>query len=314
MAFTGTRTLTDRSILNSLLYKLDAGLGAAWYGGITRRVVSDQPNGETHGWLGGVPGMTERKGDPKFDKLQGNTFFIRNVPFHTGLLIPREDWLFQRFGQIDQRINDLVVPALNHPGELILSAIAAGESTNCYDGQYFFDTDHLEGASGTQSNDLTYAKAGTNPTAAEVKAAILAAIAAMWAFKDDKGQYCNLGATRFMVGAPAALMPTVLEVLGVTTQVGGNTAILNANNAAFQLTPQILPSITGNKLYVFRQHEANMGSAFIHQVLIPSEPVALGIDSEHCKLTGNLLYKIEGTYNVGFGRWQDASLTTFTGP
>lgn len=314
MAFAGTRTLTERSILNSLLYKLDTGLGAGWHSPITRRVTSDQPNGETHGWLGGVPGMTERKGDPNFGKLQANTFFIRNVPFHTGLLIPREDWLFQRVGAIDQRINDLIVPAINHPGELVLSLINAGESTACYDGQYFFDTDHSEGSSGTQDNDLTYAKAGTNPTAAEVKGAILAAIAAMWGFKDDKGQYCNLNATQFMVGGNAALVTTILEVLGVTTQVGGNTAILNANNTAFQLTPQILPGASANKLYVFRKHAPDMGSAFVHQVLIPSAPVVLGIDSEYCKLNGNLLFKVEGTYNVGYGRWQDACLTTFTGP
>ena len=51
---------------------------------------------------------------------------------------------------------------------LINAALLAGESTVCFDGQYFFDTDHSEGDSGSQSNDITFdiSDAGSGGTAA----------------------------------------------------------------------------------------------------------------------------------------------------
>lgn len=314
MAINGVRKLTERGTLNTLLYTLEQGLGPTWYNPITRKVMSDSPNGETHGWIGGVPAMQQRKGDPQFAKMLAPTFYIPNIPFTTGITIPKEDWIKDRFGVVQAQIAGLSIPALEHPGELVISALLAAESTNCYDGQFFFDTDHSEGSSGTQDNDLTYAKAGTLPTVAEMKAAILKAISAMWTFKDDKGRYCNLSAKRFMVGVSAANMMTLLELIGVTIQLGGTTGILNGNNEAFQIVPQLIPGAADTKVYVIRMREPDMGSAFVHQILLPSEPIVLGLESEYCKLNGNLLFQVQGTYNVGYGRWQDACLVTFTGP
>ena len=310
MSFNGTRKLTERSIIGLMLGELGNGLGTSWFSEIVARIQSNQPDGENAGWLGGSPKMTEQKGD----KLQANLQFIRNIPFQAGILVPKNDWLFEKWGSIERAVMRMSEQAVNHPGELILSAILNGTSTACYDGQYYYDTDHLEGSSGTQSNSITYAKAAAAPTVAEVKGAITAAIAALWAFKDDKGNYVNLNATKFQIGAGAALMPTVLETLGITTYVGGATGILNANNQAFQLVPQILPGQTANTLTVTRMRGADKGEAFILQTLMPTAPVVLGIDSEYCKQNGNLLFKVEGTYNVGYGRWQDSVLQTFTGP
>ena len=41
-----------------------------------------------------------------------------------------------------------------HYASLLSTLIVNGATTVCYDGQYFFDTDHSEGASGTQSNKI----------------------------------------------------------------------------------------------------------------------------------------------------------------
>ena len=58
-------------------------------------------------------------------------------------------------GQIDIRIREQVQRAQAHWAKLLSDLIIAAESTVCYDGQYFFDTDHSEGDSGTQDNDLS---------------------------------------------------------------------------------------------------------------------------------------------------------------
>ena len=40
------------------------------------------------------------------------------------------------------RYTPLATEAMYHPDQLFFEALVAGESTACFDGQYFFDTDH----------------------------------------------------------------------------------------------------------------------------------------------------------------------------
>lgn len=313
MAFKDIKNLTSRAVMAEMLYQMERQGPANWYAPFTFRAESNQPDGETHAWLGGFPGMTERKGDPQFGGLIAPEFFIKNVPFQAGVSIKKEHWLFQKLGLIEKRINEGVEVALDHPGLLIQQAIAAAESTNCYDGQFFFDTDHSEGSSGTQNNDITLAKAGTLPTASEMQAAILKAIGQMLGFKDDKGNQVNMQARSFTVCAPTSLMGPLIQAIDQVLIGGGDSNVL-AQGKRFTLIPQLLPSWSGNKIAVFRNREPLMGSAFIHQILLNPEPVILDVNSEYCRLKGEILFKIEGTYNVGYGRWQDSCLVTFTGP
>ena len=61
-------------------------------------------------------------------------------------------------------------------GQLAVHAHHRRQSTACYDGQFFFDTDHAEGDSGTQSNDITNDIVTTTaPTASELQTSILLA-------------------------------------------------------------------------------------------------------------------------------------------
>jgi phage major head subunit gpT-like protein len=67
-----------------------------------------------------------------------------------------------------------------------------GASSTCFDGQYFFDTDHAWGNSGTQSNSITSTVVSTSaPTVAEVKTAIRKMVKTMLAFKNDQGKLYN---------------------------------------------------------------------------------------------------------------------------
>lgn len=314
MPLTGTSKITERAVVATLLYDLSQGLGTMWHDPFTRIVQSNQPDGETHAWLGGISGMTERKGDPQFDKIAALTFFVRNVPFHMGIKVTREDWLYQKSGQIASRVNQMVPKALQHPGTLILSALANAESAPCVDGKYYFAADHVEGSSGTQSNALTVTKAGTLPTVDELSKAINTGIAGLWALKDDKGEYCNLDARDFTVGAPVTLMPLLLQTLGITIRPGSSATVIDPNNGAYRLTPQILPGVTGNKIVLMVNRPGGMGSAFVQQILEAPQPYSLGLESEYCKLNNALLFGIKGTYNIAYGRWQDAMQVTFTGP
>ena len=111
-----------------------------------------------------------------------------------------------------------------HWAMLLSDLIGAGASRTCYDGQYFFDTDHQEGDSGVQSNKVSVdisalpaEKHGsvTKPSPEEMELCILEAVTSILSFKDDQGQPLNEGANEFLVMLPTTLM------------TAGNAAITN---------------------------------------------------------------------------------------
>jgi len=100
----------------------------------------------------------------------------------------------------------------------LTTLIVNGASSVCYDGQYFFDNDHSEGDSGTQSNALSGAAAtGTQPTAAEAEAALMACVAAILGYKDDQGEPMNEDAKAFRIMVPTVYLAPFAAVLGATT-------------------------------------------------------------------------------------------------
>ena len=70
----------------------------------------------------------------------------------------------------EQRIREMAQNAARLTYNLISDLIKGGAAAKCYDSQFFFDTDHSEGDSGTQSNKLT----GTGTSAARRSARRLA--------------------------------------------------------------------------------------------------------------------------------------------
>ena len=153
------------------------------------RVQSDQAL-ETYPWLGNAPAMREFIGGRTPKELRENSFTISNKDYEGSIRIQSEGHAArQSSGMIQIRINQLADRALDHPAKLLSSLIISGESTACYDGQYFFDTDHAEGDSGSQSNDITSgATSTTAPTVAEFSAAVMKTIGQIYSIKDDRGE------------------------------------------------------------------------------------------------------------------------------
>jgi phage major head subunit gpT-like protein len=182
-----------------------------------------------------------------------------------------------------------------------------GESTACFDGQFFYDTDHVWGNSGTQSNDITSTVASTSaPTVAEVKTAIRKMIRSMLAFKNDQGKLYN----RPTVGrlndltllVPLALRDLVYDALE-------SELISNSSNVVVD-RPQIVssPYLTSDvKLYLFKTGEAV--KPFVFQRRAPLTRMMKGIDDLETK---DVKFMAEARYNVGYFAWWTSILCTLT--
>lgn len=108
-----------------------------------------------YAFLGYFPKMREWVGDRVFKNMQTSKYELANKLFEMSIAVPKtkvDDATFPIFTPAVQMMGD---SAARLPEELVFAALAAGASSTCYDGQYFFDTDHpviVDGVAGTASN------------------------------------------------------------------------------------------------------------------------------------------------------------------
>lgn len=302
--------ITTRGVRGMILARLDTG-STSWVTALAMKMTSDQAT-ETYAWLGNSPALREFIGGRTPAELRENSFQISNKDYEGSITIKSKDMRRDKLGMINVRVNQLADRAMDHPAKLMSNLILAAEATTCYDGQYFFDTDHAEGDSGSQSNDLTGAiVAAATPTVEEFSAAVLACIQAMVSFKDDRGEPMNQSASEFIVMVPVSYMGVALKAVTALLGTGGQSNTLPALKGYFSLTVVTNPRLTWTtKFAVFRTDES--AKPFILQEETIPDVVALGEGSEYEQLNKEQLFGIDWTGNVGYAYWQHACLYTFT--
>ncbi len=103
-------------------------------------------------WLGEFPMMREWVGDRVIKDLSGFNYTIVNKPFESTIEVDRDDIDDDQIGVYTPMLQGLGQAAKVHPDILVFSLLKAGFDTPCFDGQYFFDTDHpVNGASVSNS-------------------------------------------------------------------------------------------------------------------------------------------------------------------
>lgn len=296
-------------VLRDLTAKFDNSAAAA--NPFYSRVCTTMPsNGydEKYAWLGNMPGVKEWLGDRQFEQLRAADYSITNKHWESSLLISKNDMKDDRMGLYGPLIEDLAAEATHHPDELWFETLIAGESTECFDGQYFFDTDHSWGDSGSQSNDLTYDVTTTTAvTAAEFKAAYHQAREAMLNFKRDNGKFFHrptvTGLGNLMILVPTEMELAAHEAINSTLLGGGDSNIVLEK-------PMIVTSphlTTATKFYLF--YLGHSMKPFVFQAREPLSRQMKGLDDLETK---DVKFMTEARYNIGYLAWWNAVLTTVT--
>ncbi|AKO44807.1 Mu-like prophage major head subunit gpT family protein [[Haemophilus] ducreyi] len=120
-------------------------------------VVKSSTASNSYAWLGQMPKLTEWVGKRTITAIQSHGYSIENKSFANGVQIKRTDVEDDNEGVYSPLIEDLGLAAGTQPDELVFGALRVGFSTACYDGQYFFDTDHPVGANvdGTEPKSVS---------------------------------------------------------------------------------------------------------------------------------------------------------------
>jgi len=307
-----TQALGSRAILGRLYMRLTAG-SIGWIDRLSFYVDSDQE--EEHKWLGMTPQMREWIGGRLIKGLRDFGVKIQNKDFEASIGIGLNEIRRNKTQQIMSRVDGLASRANTHGARLLSDLIIAGESTVCYDGEFFFDTDHSEGDSGTQSNLITVDISAlpaevhgsiTNPSVEEMQQAMLQGVQTMFGFKDDQGEPINELENQFVAMVPTGLWSSGVTAVSASQLAAGQTNVI-PNLPNFSITVVPSPRLTWSSDFALFGVSGNDGVApFIRQ---EEQPLNVSVQAEgspeefHNK---RHVYGVDYTGNFGPGFWQKA--------
>ncbi len=138
--------------------------GAATFYAKVAMVIPSQSRDETYGFLNQQSGMREWVGPRVVKNLASSSFSIKNRKFEDTLAVSREDIEDDKYGLLGPFVADMGRAAAQHPDKLTAELLAASFTAACYDGQYFFDTDHPVGdAANGGVTSVSNVQAGSGP-------------------------------------------------------------------------------------------------------------------------------------------------------
>ena len=105
-------------------------------------VVNSTTKSNTYGWLGAMPGFREWIGDRVMNSIQEHGYSIVNKTFESSINVSRDDFEDDNLGVYNPLVQEMAREGGLFPDELVYGLMADGFTTQCYDGQFFFDTDH----------------------------------------------------------------------------------------------------------------------------------------------------------------------------
>jgi phage major head subunit gpT-like protein len=107
---------------------------------------------EKYPWLGDMPGFREWVGERVVNRLKLHGYTIANKDFELTVEVKRNDVNDDKVGIYSPMFSMLGEEARKHPDKLVYGLLAQADSTLCFDGQNFCDTDHpyIDAAGNTQ--------------------------------------------------------------------------------------------------------------------------------------------------------------------
>lgn len=162
----------------------------------TAMEVPSTTKGEDHVWLSRFPKMRKWIGEKQVKNIEAGKYYKANEDWETTIAVKRNDIEDDTLGIYNTQVQMAGESAAELPDIIIDDLKNKAFAEVCWDGQYYYDTDHPVGNT-TVSNKGTAALSAATPAAA--LASYGAARTAIMSFKDEEG-------------IPLRLVPDVLEV------------------------------------------------------------------------------------------------------
>ncbi|MCL7804719.1 Mu-like prophage major head subunit gpT family protein [Pasteurella multocida] len=132
--------------------------------------IGSNTDTNTYGFLGDFPKMKEWVSKRQIKNMQAQGTSIKNKTFEATVQVPRTNVEDDQVGLFRPMVQQAGQSAAELPDDEVFALLKKGESTLCYDGQNFFDTDHpcyaeVDGTGvNTQQSNLTTGSSSGKPT------------------------------------------------------------------------------------------------------------------------------------------------------
>ena len=186
--------LVNKNSLDALFSNLNATFNKAFesapsvWARVAMKVTSNTAE-ENYAWLSKFPKMRKWIGEKHIKQLSAFKYSLVNDDFEATVEVERNNIEDDKLGIYGPQAQMAGASAKELPDELIAELVAAGFESPCYDGQYFFDTDHEVGDASV-SNKGTIALSISSLAAAQ--ASYGAARTVLRKMKDEEGRPLNI--------------------------------------------------------------------------------------------------------------------------
>ncbi|ODT20471.1 MAG: hypothetical protein ABS35_19585 [Kaistia sp. SCN 65-12] len=130
---------------------------------IVATMVSSSLKEQKYGWLGKIPNVREWLGPRAVQNLEQHDYSIKEKKWELTVAVDKDDIETDNLGIYAPMFEEMGQSTGSHWDQLVFNLLKAGFTTTCYDGQYYFDTDHpvLDAAGTPQSVANTDGGSGT---------------------------------------------------------------------------------------------------------------------------------------------------------
>jgi phage major head subunit gpT-like protein len=253
-------------------------------------VVPSATKSEEYGWLGSFPRLRKWIGDRVINSLAAHGYTIKNESWEATVEVNRDDIEDDTYGVYTPMVKELGRSAATHPDEIVFGLLAKGFTETCYDGQYFFDTDHRDEDGPIQSNKGT--KALSEESYADARAQ-------MMSLQDAKGT--PLGIVPNLLVVPHQLEKMARKIL-FADEIDGTTNTMK-DTAELLVVPWLAANPTA--WFLFDTSRAIKPLIFQQR----KKPEFVSMDSstdQNVFMKKQFLYGVDCRDNAGFGLWQMA--------
>lgn len=108
---------------------------------VATEVTSTQKE-QKYGWLGKMPNVREWIGPRAVQNLAQHDYAIKEKPWELTIGVDRDDIETDNLGIYGPLFTEMGQSTGSKKDSLVYELLKAGFTTECYDGNYFFDTDH----------------------------------------------------------------------------------------------------------------------------------------------------------------------------
>lgn len=245
-------------------------------------------------WLSQFPGMKKWIGEKQIKSLEGFNYTIVNDDWEATIEVDRNDIEDDNLGIYAPQATMAGDSAGSLPDEIVADLVNGAFAAKCYDGQFFFDTDHPVG-NGVKSNKGTAHLSADTPALA--LASYGAARTALMKMTNDEGRPLN-------ITPDILLLPPALEAVGNVLMTADK---LNDNSPnPYKGTAKVVvwPRLTSDTAWFLLCTDKAV-KPFIYQERKPPYFVQqTNMDSDNVFMNKKYRYGVEARAAGGYGFWQ----------